>query len=138
MLAIKPGRPVALGQVNGGSGPVPIIGLPGNPVAVMVTFLVVARPLLLRLSGATEIAPMHYRVRAGFDYRKKLDRREFVRARLTPGADGVACAEKHGGSGAGVLSSLVGADGLVELPEDVTNLEKGTMVDFLPFSEVSL
>ena len=138
MLAIKPGRPVALGQIDSGNGTVPIIGLPGNPVAVMVTFLVVARPLLLRLSGATDIAPTHYRVRAGFDYKKKLDRREFVRARLAPGADGVACAEKHGGSGAGVLSSLVGADGLVELPEDITRLEKGTMVDFLPFSEVSL
>lgn len=138
MLAIKPGRPVALGQIDGGNGTIPIIGLPGNPVAVMVTFLVVARPLLLRLSGATDIAPTHYRVRAGFDYRKKLDRREFVRARLTDGADGIACAEKHGGSGAGVLSSLVGADGLVELPEDVTRLEKGAMVDFLPFNEVSL
>lgn len=138
MLAIKPGRPVAMGQIDSGNGTIPIIGLPGNPVAVMVTFLVVARPLLLRLAGATDIAPMHYRVRAGFDYRKKLDRREFVRARLTAGADGIACAEKHGGSGAGVLSSLVGADGLVELPEDVTRLEKGAMVDFLPFNEVSL
>jgi molybdopterin molybdotransferase len=133
MLAIKPGRPVALGQI----GAVPIIGLPGNPVAVMVTFLVVARPLLLRLAGATGLEPTHYRVRAGFDYRKKQDRREFVRARLTPGADGIACAEKHGGGGAGVLSSLVGADGLVMLPEDVTRLEKGAMVDFLPFNEVS-
>jgi molybdopterin molybdotransferase len=104
----------------------------------MVTFLVVARPLLLRLAGATGLEPTHYRVRAGFDYRKKQDRREFVRARLTPGADGIACAEKHGGSGAGVLSSLVGADGLVMLPEDVTRLEKGAMVDFLPFNEVSL
>ena len=138
MLAIKPGRPVALGQIAAGGGTVPIIGLPGNPVAVMVTFLVVARPLLLRLSGASDIEPARYRVRAGFDYRKKEDRREFVRARLTPGEDGIACAEKHGGSGAGVLSSLVGADGLVELSEDITRLEKGAMVDFLPFNEVSL
>ncbi len=137
MLAIKPGRPVALGHVPAAGGPVPVIGLPGNPVAVMVTFLVVARPLLLRLSGAVDVSPHHYRVRAGFDYRKKKDRREFVRARLTDGSDGIACAEKHGGSGAGVLSSLVGADGLVELPEDVTRLEKGAMVDFLPFNEVS-
>ena len=138
MLAIKPGRPVALGQIAAGGGTVPIIGLPGNPVAVMVTFLVVARPLLLRLSGATDIEPARYRVRAAFDYRKKQDRREFVRARLTPGTDGVAFAEKHGASGAGVLSSLVGADGLVELPEEITRLEKGAMVDFLPFNEVSL
>ncbi|MEM9683704.1 MAG: gephyrin-like molybdotransferase Glp [Pseudomonadota bacterium] len=138
MLAIKPGRPVALGQIEAGGRTLPIIGLPGNPVAVMVTFLVVARPLLLRLAGATDIAPTHYRVRAGFDYRKKKDRREFVRARLETGDDGILRAEKHGGSGAGVLSSLVGAHGLVELPEDVTHLEKGSMVDFLPFSEVSL
>lgn len=137
MLAIKPGRPVALGQIDTAAGPTPIVGLPGNPVAVMVTFLVVARPLLLRLAGANAVAPIHYRVRAAFDYKKKKDRREYVRARLTPGADGIACAEKHGGSGAGVLSSLVGAHGLVELPEDVTHLEKGSMVDFLPFSEVS-
>jgi molybdopterin molybdotransferase len=138
MLAIKPGRPVALGQISAGGGTIPIIGLPGNPVAVMVTFLVVARPLLLRLSGATDIEPARYRVRAAFDYRKKQDRREFVRARLTPGEDGIASAEKHGASGAGVLSSLVGADGLVELPEEITRLEKGAMVDFLPFNEVSL
>ena len=137
MLAIKPGRPVALGQIDTPSGNTPLIGLPGNPVAVMVTFLIVARPLLLRLAGAREVAPTLYRVRAGFDYKKKKNRREFVRARLTQGKDGVVCAEKHGASGAGVLSSLVGADGLVELPEDVTHLEKGNMVDFLPFSEVS-
>ena len=137
MLAIKPGRPVALGQIDAKSGPTPIIGLPGNPVAVMVTFLVIARPLLLRLAGAEDFAPRHYRVRADFDYRKKKDRREYVRARLRPGTDGFAVADKHGASGAGVLSSLVGADGLVELPEDLTHLERGSLVDFLPFNEVS-
>jgi molybdopterin molybdotransferase len=137
MLAIKPGRPVALGQIDAKSGPTPIIGLPGNPVAVMVTFLVIARPLLLRLAGTEDFAPHHYRVRADFEYRKKKDRREYVRARLRPGTDGIAVADKHGASGAGVLSSLVGADGLVELPEDLTHLEKGSLVDFLPFNEVS-
>ena len=135
-LAIKPGRPVALGQIATARGHVPFIGLPGNPVAVMVTFLVLARPLILRLGGAAPAAPTHYRVRAGFDHKKKKDRREYIRARLTPGSDGIALAEKHGASGAGVLSSLVGADGLVELPEELTYLEAGGMVDFLPFSEV--
>lgn len=137
MLAIKPGRPVALGQIDGGSGATPIVGLPGNPVAVMVTFMVIARPLLLRLAGAEDVAPHHYRVRADFDYRKKKDRREYIRARLRPGVDGFALAAKHGASGAGVLSSLVGADGLVTLPEEVTHIERGSLVDFLPFSEVS-
>jgi len=131
-LAIKPGRPVALGQI----GRVPFIGLPGNPVAVMVTFLRVARPLLLKLGGATDIEPTLYRVRAGFGYRKKRDRREYVRAWLETDADGAPVARRFPRDGAGILSSMVEADGLVELAEDLTTLEPGAMVDYLPFSEV--
>jgi molybdopterin molybdotransferase len=66
-LAIKPGRPVALGQIGG----VPLIGLPGNPVAVVVTFAVLARPLILKLTGAAASPPRLFRVRADFGYRKK-------------------------------------------------------------------
>ncbi len=132
-LAIRPGRPVALGQV----GTTAFIGLPGNPVAVMVTFLLIARPLILRLSGATDIAPMHYKVRAGFDHKKKKDRREFVRARLHIDADGTPVAQKFPREGAGILTSLVESDGLVELPEEMTQLAAGSMVDFMPFNELS-
>ena len=132
-VAIKPGRPIALGQV----GRVPFVGLPGNPVAAMVTFLRIARPLILGLSGCTDVAPTLYRVRAEFDHKKKENRREWVRARLAVGKDGVLVAHKFPRDGAGILSSMVEADGLVELPEDLTRLEAGTMVDFLPFSEVS-
>ena len=135
-LAIKPGRPVALGQIDTDKGPVPFAGLPGNPVAALVTFLVITRPLILRLSGARSVTPIRYRVRAGFDHRKKEGRREFVRAKIGADADGWPMAEKHGRSGAGVLSSLVGADGLVSLPEEMTFLEAGSMVEFLPFTEV--
>jgi molybdopterin molybdotransferase len=131
-LAIKPGRPVALGQI----GATPFLGLPGNPVAVMVTFLRFARPLILRLMGAADPAPVLFRVRAGFDHTKKADRREWVRARLSPGDDGVPVATKFPRQGAGILSSMVAADGLVELPEALTYLERGMMVEFLPFSEV--
>ncbi|HEY0835037.1 MAG TPA: molybdopterin molybdotransferase MoeA, partial [Azospirillum sp.] len=131
-LAIKPGRPVALGQVKGTA----FIGLPGNPVAVMVTFLRIARPLLLRLMGADEAAPRLFPVRAGFTYKKKAGRREYVRVRLTRGEDGVLTALKHPRDGAGILSSMVESDGLVELGEDVTRLDPGAVVDFLPFSEV--
>jgi molybdopterin molybdotransferase len=131
-LAIKPGRPVALGQI----GAVPFIGLPGNPVAVMVTFLRIARPLLLKLGGAIGHEPTLYRVRAGFTYRKKLDRREYVRAWLEPAADGTLVARRFARDGAGILSSMVAADGLVELPETMTTLEEGALVDYLPFSEV--
>ncbi|MEE8544335.1 MAG: gephyrin-like molybdotransferase Glp [Alphaproteobacteria bacterium] len=132
-LAIKPGRPIALGQVKA----VPFVGLPGNPVAAMVTFLRFARPLILRLGGCTQVDPVLYRVRAEFSHSKKANRREWVRARLETGGDGVLVARKFARQGAGILSSLVESDGLVELPEEMTRLRSGTMVDFLPFSEVS-
>ena len=131
-LAIKPGRPLALGQI----GAVPFVGLPGNPAAAIVTFLRIARPLILRLAGATEVEPVLYRVRADFDHKKKLNRREWVRARLVALEGGGLAAVKFPREGAGILSSLVESDGLVELPEEMTQLTKGTMVDFLPFSEV--
>ena len=130
-LAIKPGRPVALGQV----GRTPFVGLPGNPVAVMVTFLRFARPLIDRLSGAKVHVPRLFPVRAGFDHRKKPDRREWVRATLEPCADGWT-ARKFARQGAGILSSMTAASGLVELPEDATDIRAGMTVDFLPFSEL--
>jgi len=131
-LAIKPGRPVAMGQV----GATPFVGLPGNPVAMMVTFLRLARPAILRLAGAAGEAPRLYRVQAGFDHRKKPGRREYLRASLKRGADGDWVAEKFPREGAGILSSMVAADGLVELGEDLTQLRTGATVDFLPFAEV--
>lgn len=131
-LAIKPGRPVAMGQV----GRTPIVGLPGNPGAVLVTFMLIARPILLRLSGMEDISPHRFTVRVGFDHKKKEGRREFVRARLAAGDDGMPVAMKEGASGAGILSSLVASDGLLDLAADLTYLESGSTVEFLPFSEV--
>tara|TARA_R110002110_G_scaffold376568_2_gene586767 strand:+ start:280933 stop:282222 length:1290 start_codon:yes stop_codon:yes gene_type:complete len=132
-VAIKPGRPVAFGQI----GDTPFIGLPGNPAAMMVTFLRLARPALLRLGGATDVAPRLYQVRAGFAHSKKAQRREYVRVALATGDDSVLVASKHPRSGAGVLTSMVESEGLVELPEDMTQLTPGTMVSFLPFTEVA-
>ena len=132
-LAIKPGRPIALGQI----GAVPFVGLPGNPVAAMVTFLRFARPLILRLAGASDVTPALFRVRSGFDHKKKKNRREFLRARLDTAADGSLTARKFERQGAGILSSIVDSDGLVELPEELTELNAGDMVDFLPFAEVA-
>jgi molybdopterin molybdotransferase len=128
-LAIKPGRPLAIGQI----GDATYVGLPGNPVAVMVCFMKIARPLILRRSGARDIAATAYRVRSGFDFAKKAERREWVRARLVRGADGEPVAERFPRQGSGVISSLVESDGLVELPETLTRLDAGAMVDFLPF-----
>jgi molybdopterin molybdotransferase len=132
-LAIKPGRPLALGQIRGKA----FIGLPGNPVAMMVTFLRFARPVLLRLLGAKEIEPVLFRVRADFEHKKKRGRREWVRARLFADGSGILSARKFPRDGAGILTSMVESDGLVELPESLTHLSSGSMVDFLPFSEVS-
>jgi molybdopterin molybdotransferase len=132
-LAIKPGRPLALGQIRAK----PFIGLPGNPVAMMVTFLRFARPVLLRLMGARDVAPVLYRVRADFDHKKKDGRREWVRARLVTDGAGGLVAKKFPRDGVGILSSMVESDGLVELPESMTRLVAGSIVDFLPFAEVS-
>ena len=130
-LAIKPGRPVALGQVGG----VPLIGLPGNPVAAVVTFAVLARPLILKLAGAVAAAPRLYPVRAGFAYKKKPGRREYLRARLE--RDGAALvAIRFERDGAGIISSIVRSDGLVVVDEPTRELAAGSIVDFLPFAEV--
>jgi len=131
-LAIKPGRPIALGQVDGTA----FVGLPGNPVAAMVTFMVVARPLVLGLAGVGNAPAHRFRVAAGFDYKKKEGRREWARATLESGADGQLTAQKYKSSGAGILTSMVESDGLIELGEDVTAIAPGEMVEFLPFSEV--
>ena len=131
-LAIKPGRPIALGQI----GSVPFVGLPGNPVAVVVTFLTIVRPMILRLMGGTGLTPHHFRVPADFSHRKKKNRREWLRARLVSDGEAGWRAVKFARQGAGILTSLVEAEGLVELPEEMTVLEPGTLVDFLPFSEV--
>ncbi len=132
-LAIRPGRPLALGQV----GDTPFLGLPGNPVAVMVTFMRFARPAILLMSGCRDPAPKTFPVRASFGYKKKLNRREWLRVLLFTDDDGAPAVRKFPRDGAGILSSMVAADGLVELPEDLAAIEPGAMVEFLPFSEVS-
>jgi molybdopterin molybdotransferase len=131
-LAIKPGRPLMLGQIHDTA----FIGLPGNPAAAMVTFLRFARPLILRLAGASAVAPTFFAVRSAFERKKKAGRREYIRVSLRPGGDGVLEAHAFEREGAGILSSLVDTDGLAELPEDMTRLEKGAMIEVLPFSEV--
>ena len=130
-LAIKPGRPVALGQLKG----VPLIGLPGNPVAAALTFAILARPLILRLAGATMAPPLTFPVQAGFAYRKKPGRREYLRASLARDK-GAVVARKYPKDGAGILSSIVQSDGFVILDESLSDLAPGMTIDFLPFSEV--
>ncbi len=140
-VAIKPGRPVAMGVIraaprkdyaaNSGAA---FVGLPGNPVAVFVTFVRVVKPLLRRLAGARPQNLVPLPVRAAFAYRKKKDRREYVRVALRRAADGEFEAVKHPQDGAGILTSLTETDGLLEFPEDVTAIEPGTRVGFLSYA----
>jgi molybdopterin molybdotransferase len=123
-VAIKPGRPVALGEVGG----TPLLGLPGNPVAALVTFAAIGRPLLDRLAGATYVPPLRFAVPSGFAYRKKPGRREYVRVILA--ADGTAT--RFPKEGAGIITSLTGSDALMELPEEMTSLAPGDLVPCIP------
>jgi molybdopterin molybdotransferase len=131
-LAIKPGRPVAMGVVRGTA----FAGLPGNPVAVFVTFVHVVRPLLMRLAGASFAPVAAMPVRAAFSYRKKKGRREYVRVGLRRGADGAIEAIKHPQEGAGILTSLTETDGLAELEEDRLEVALGSTVGFLPYASL--
>jgi len=134
-VAIKPGRPVAMGVIPIASGEgAAFVGLPGNPVAVFVTFVRVVKPLLRRLAGARPDRIVPLPVRAAFAYRKKRDRREYVRVALKRGADGEIEAVKHPQDGAGVLSSLTETDGLLEFLEDATVIEPGSRVGFLSYA----
>lgn len=136
-LSIKPGRPIAFGAIRRpGGGEAAFIGLPGNPVAVMVTFMRFARPALLRLAGCAEVAPHFFRVPVDFAHRKKAGRREWIRARLARDG-GALVARRFPRDGSGILTSMVDSDGLIELAEEVTGLAPGDLVDFLPFSEVT-
>jgi molybdopterin molybdotransferase len=136
-IAIKPGRPVAMGVIPGAnSDGAAFVGLPGNPVAVFVTFVRVVRPLLLRLAGALPEPLVPMPARATFSYKKRKGRREYVRVALRVAPDGAIEAVKYEQDGAGVLTSLTETDGLAELNEDVTTVEPGAMVGFLSYASL--
>jgi molybdopterin molybdotransferase len=130
-LAVKPGRPVALGEVSG----IPFVGLPGNPVAAIVMFALIARPLALLLMGASDIKPRRWPVQAGFDFTKAKGRREYQRVRLVE-EGGNLVAHRFEADGSGILSSLVLSDALLDIAEEETDIRKGGIVHVLPFSEV--
>lgn len=130
-LPIKPGRPVAVGQI----GKATFVGLPGNPVAVMVTFMLIARPLVLRMMGVDDTSTHSYRVESGFAFKHKPGRREWLRVRLHV-QDGRLVAEKSASDGSAVLSSMAWSDGLLEVPEDKGDVTAGEMLAYIPYAEV--
>ncbi|MEP3667702.1 MAG: molybdopterin molybdenumtransferase MoeA, partial [Roseibium sp.] len=129
-LAIKPGRPMMFGQI----GPCVFLGLPGNPVAAMVCFLLYARPVLSVLGGGPFLEARRFQVPADFSVpRKKTDRREFYRGILASDDTGKTIARKFERDGSGLITGLREADGLIEIPEDAASVARGSLVDFLPF-----
>jgi len=138
-VAIKPGRPVAMGVIPGRQkgAAASFVGLPGNPVAGFVTFVRVVKPLLRRLAGALPEPLTPLPVLAAFPYKKKSGRREYVRVSLRRRADGELEAVKHPQDGAGIISSLTETDGLIELADDVTRIAPGTRVGFLSYAALA-
>lgn len=130
-IGVKPGRPVALGVINGCA----FAGLPGNPVAAFVTFVFIARPLVAQLAGAQLRKPLPLIARAGFSYKKKKGRREYVRVVATYG-EGAYVARKFPQDGAGVITSLTETDGLAEIDDDVTSVSAGEELRVYPYAQL--
>ena len=133
-LSIKPGRPMA-GGIHDGK---PVMCVPGNPVAAFVCYRLAAAPVLNRMAGGIARPLLRPRVKSGFDHRKSAGRAEYLRVRIVADADGEPEMHLHGRKGAGVLSSLTGADGLVEIPVENTGVAVGDYLPFIPFRESGL
>jgi len=130
-VAMKPGKPVAFGEVNR----TPFIGLPGNPVSVFVTFCLFARCVIRTMQGCNDVLPRKLQVTAGFDWPRNDPRREFVRGQLIVNEQGQQQAFTYSTHSSGVLTSTTWADGLIEIPEN-TCFEKGATLNWLDFSEL--
>lgn len=126
-IAMRPGRPMAVGRI----GRCVLFGLPGNPVAVMVTFLAFVRPALLRLMGAGDLPLPMVRARSAEKLRKKPGRTEYQRGRLSRAANGDWQVVSTGQQGSGVLRSMVEADGLIVLAHDSADVQAGDWVDVM-------
>ena len=129
-IAVKPGRPLALGLWKG----VPVFGLPGNPVAAFVCSLIFARPALGQLAGLDWAEPRGFTVPAAFEKTKKPGRREYLRARLDDNGN----VEVFHSEGSGLIGGLSWSDGLVELPDEAAVVSPGTPVRYLPYSAFGL
>jgi molybdopterin molybdotransferase len=133
-IAVKPGKPLAFGEVDraAGQGTAFFLGLPGNPVSSFITFLLFVRPFILRLQGVSKVRPPRsYKLRADFAWPKADRRNEFLRVRSND-SGGV---DLFPNQGSGVLTSTVWGDGLVDNPPGQT-IAAGDMVAFIPFSEL--
>ena len=128
-IAVKPGKPLAFGEIKKDKGSAFFLGLPGNPVSSFVTFLLFVRPFILRMQGVSNVTPQAFMLRADFELKKPDKRNEFLRAKINDqgGLDLFA------NQSSAVLTSTVWGDGLIDLPAgEVVNM--GDVVKFIPFS----
>ena len=130
-IAVRPGKPLAYGNVSG----VPFIGVPGNPVSLFVTFSIFVRPFILRSMGIVDVSPAEYKAIAGFDWQRPDKRTEYMRARIESNDQGEEVANVYPSRSSGVLSSVTWADGMVVINPD-QKLMKGDSVRYIPFSSL--
>lgn len=130
-ISMKPGKPLAYGRV----GQADFIGLPGNPVSAFVTFLLMARPFLLKRMGATDTGLKYLTATANFEWPKPDRRREFLRVKITRDASGAPVLDLWPNQGSGVMSSLAWADGLVDLAPE-TRIATGDTLRYLSLSDL--
>ncbi len=130
-IAMKPGKPLAYGRI----GDTPFMGLPGNPVSAFVTFILFARPYLLKQQNVEHVLPIAFPVTADFEWIKPGFRQEYLRARLRPNADGNTVATLFPQQGSGVLTSTSWADGLVVMPIGET-VQAGDTVNYIPMGDL--
>ncbi|WP_342119148.1 molybdopterin molybdotransferase MoeA [Pseudoduganella sp. OTU4001] len=132
-IGMRPGRPMAFGRIRSNGHSAYLFGLPGNPVAVMVTFYFFARHALLRMMGADAAPDQLLRVRSAQAIRKKPGRTEYQRGILTTSLDGTREVRITGSQGSGILRSMSEANCMVVLHDDQGNVAEGDMVDVITF-----
>jgi molybdopterin molybdotransferase len=128
-LAIKPGKPFSFGHL----GEIPFFGLPGNPVAVFVTFLMLVKPYLLKMQGGQNIHPEKYQLPAGFEVPEAGSRQEYIRVRININQHNQQELIPFSNQGSSVMTSTSWANGLAIIPVNAT-VKKGDLLEFLPYT----
>jgi molybdopterin molybdotransferase len=129
-IRMKPGKPLAYGKVK----QIPFIGLPGNPVSSFVTFCIFALPFIKKMQGNNQFASKKYKVKTNFNCNRAKPRREYARVRIDYSHE-TPSANLYPKQGSDVMSSVVWADGIIEIPENTT-FDSGTILDYYPLSEL--
>jgi len=130
-IKMKPGKPLAYGQVRN----IPFIGLPGNPVSSFVTYCIFALPFIKKMQGNSNFKTETIKVKANFDCKRAKPRREFARVRIDYSSE-IPLANLYPKQGSDVMSSIVWADGFIEIPENTT-FENGTILNYYPLTELT-